>query len=370
MNKLKVQAAPLRKAVNQLSKVISGGTVLRIFDNILFDVTPEVLTLTASDIEITMQTAIQCEGSGTFAFCISAEDIKKICDKAQTGAYEFEYTTTVQDTHIAHHVKIKTDLGKNAFVCDDAIDFARMPAVDGKTITINDVLLQSITTAIPFVSADTLRPTMTSVYFECIDKQLKIVATDANRLYVSEPMQWGVDDVKACVPKKSCALMLSLFTDGSVTISENSIQFTDGSVTIHARLIDGAYVAYQTVIPTYEGAATVDKYELLSAVEYAMISANVKTKMVVVSLSKDDMTVSAEDVDMATGTVSEPIEVTDNSIPDFTFGMDGAALISSMKAIPCNEVTICSDGADNRAIIFNNRNNKDLILQMPLNKLS
>src|SRR5215207_3073589 len=69
----------LSKGLKNISSVIKKNTVLPILSSIKFEFTKNKLQLTATDLETTFITSVDCECKTPFSFPMEATDIMEVC---------------------------------------------------------------------------------------------------------------------------------------------------------------------------------------------------------------------------------------------------------------------------------------------------
>lgn len=121
---------------------------------------------------------------------------------------------------------------------------------------------------------DELRPNMNGVFFEIVDKELSITATDAHKLYTQTvPVQKFVQDTEFIQPNPTYLRTLyQRFNNVTISTSSNHVKHDFGNgITYISRQIDGRYPLYKEVIPReaiYE--VTLNLADLASAIKQAL----------------------------------------------------------------------------------------------------
>src|SRR5580700_4818071 len=174
-----VTSTALLKNLQQISGVISANTVLSVLEDFLFELRGNTLTLTATDLETMMRVQMEVnDAEGDGRICIPS----KILTDYLKNLPEQPITFNINEQDLS--IEMSSDVGKYRIGGEKADDFPKEPAPGDTTqFTLPSVaLLESINKTLFAVSADTLRPAMTGVYFELASDNITFVSTDAHRL--------------------------------------------------------------------------------------------------------------------------------------------------------------------------------------------
>jgi DNA polymerase-3 subunit beta len=176
--------------------------------------------------------------------------------------------------------------------------------------------LRMIDKTIFAVSSDELRTTLMGVLLELRPQEVRLVATDGHRLAkISDQyappaaeekealfVKTDAGILQAIMPTKALQ-MLTRNADQAelleVAISENHIIFRLGATTIYSKLINGQFPNYERVIPQdNELRMIIDRDLLAASMRRAAIFANQITHQIRWSLAPEQITISAEDVEV------------------------------------------------------------------------
>lgn len=143
----------------------------------LFEIEPNKLTVTATDLETVMKIHLDIEAKESGKICIPA----KILMDSLKNIPEQPLTFNI-DTNFG--VELTSDNGKYKVMGENADNFPKEPAADdANSFTMSSKgLVTAINKTIFAVSNDDLRPAMTGVFFELTNEGISFVATDAHRL--------------------------------------------------------------------------------------------------------------------------------------------------------------------------------------------
>jgi DNA polymerase-3 subunit beta len=297
-----VTSTALLKNLQQISGVISANTVLSVLEDFLFELKGNTLTLTATDLETMMRVQLDVnDAQGDGRICIPS----KILMDYLKNLPEQPITFNISENDLS--IEMSSDVGKYRIGGEKADDFPKEPApVDTTTFSLPSIaLIESINKTLFAVSADTLRPAMTGVYFELSPDGLGFVSTDAHRLVqlrrtdVNCPAKDGF-----VVPKKPLQQLRSTLPadESQLQLSYNGSHLfvTSNHLSLSCRLIDAKFPDYKAVIPSdnpYK--LTVNRTDFISALRRVSIFANKTTSQVVLDINGNALQLSAQDIDFS-----------------------------------------------------------------------
>ncbi|MBQ6653314.1 MAG: DNA polymerase III subunit beta [Prevotella sp.] len=337
-----LSSSALSSRLQALSRVINSKSSLPILDSFLFEVDNKVLTLTASDGENMMRSAIgleDCNENGSFAVPARTmlDAMKELPEQPLT------FDVSMSDLT----VKIIYQNGLYTFSAQDAGEYPRMqPMPDGATVvtmgaaTLTDNLSRSL-----FATAqDELRPVMNGVFFDLTPEGLAIVASDGHKLVRNRNFGIKSDAPTSFIlPKKPATLLKNVLNrdGGDVVIKFDSrsaeIQFADGLLC--CRLIEGRYPNYNSVIPANNpNDLTIDRKALISALRRVIPFASESSQLVRLHIESGKLELSSEDIDFATS-AKESVACEYNGKP-MNIGFKGSSLSEILNNLEGDEVTM------------------------------
>ena len=295
-----VNSLGLLKQLQLLNGVLNSNNTLPILDNFLFEMKQDELTLSASDLETSMNTrmAIQCKEEGMIAVPakLLLDILKSLPDQPLT--FDVDGKT--------FGIEITSDNGKYKLTGQNGDEFPKAPAMGAsKALLIGaDVLNRAISKTIFAAGNDDMRPIMSGVFFEIEPESVRFVATDAHKLVRVTRSDIGGESAAFIVPRKPLNLLKgalsSLKSEVNMQYTENNAMFTFENVTLMCRLIEGKYPNYEAVIPKENPfKLTIDRLDFLNSIKRVSIFANRSTNQVRLKLTGSEIQLSAEDLDFA-----------------------------------------------------------------------
>lgn len=285
----------LNSHIKVAHSAVAKNPVLPILECFLFNLKGDNLTITATNLELTIVSKILVNGQVDGIHAIEADTITKIL-------------STLGDEEITVSVKgsscvIKTQKGVFESPTDVPDDYPEIPQKEDvehfemSSETLNNCLSKTLFA----VTNDTLRIAMTGVYFNVTKDMLYIVATDAHKLVEHKIRgSYGANEINAIVPQNALNALQKTINTGNVNISINksNIFFESDNVIIIGRLIDARFPSYKSVLP---GDPTVlcevNKKEVLTALKRCLIYTNKSSNQVNFDFSDNMLNVSSMDLD-------------------------------------------------------------------------
>ena len=189
---------------------------------------------------------------------------------------------------------------------------------------------------------DELRPVMNGVRVEFFNDGMVFVATDGLKLAKYKDLTISHEsDGNVCgitLPKRPCNILMNVLAnmvegDIKVAFNEHSLVVNNKQFKITARLIEGCYPNYDSVIPhDNDIVVTLDKNAFVSALKRVAPMGNANSELIVLNLKSGMLTISADDIDYNRA-ASESIACDYTSQEDFTIGFKGSVLLQLMQNI-------------------------------------
>ena len=369
--KFNVSSEKLFQQLQAVSRVVANKSTLKILECILFDLSGNILTLTASDGETTIRTAIDvdnAEGEGKVAFGakLLIDTMKEFPAQPLTFAID-DYT---------FGMIINSVNGKYSFVGVNGNEYPEMPKEEEGChhITMQSkVLLNAINKTIFCTADDELRPVMNGINFDLTEDHITLVATDAHRLvrYNNYSIK-SPEPVNFILPKKPANVLRTVLTkdeeEVEITFGQKNARFEFNRTLIICRQIEGRYPNYNGVIPqNNSNCVIIDRLNLLAACKRTAVFANNTTALLKLELTENNLTISAQDIDFSTS-AEESIQCSYSGNP-IAIGFKGTILSELLGNVDSSEVEIRLMDSTRAGLILptENEENEDLLmLLMPM----
>ena len=293
-----VSSTQLQRQLQTLSGVLNTSNTLPILDHVLFELAPQQLKITATDLETTISAKIKVESTSEGKLAVPA---RLLLDTVKTFP-EQPLTFSQADNNT---LEISSEQGKYALAYANADEYPQAAdVVDASSLTIQgDTLATAINNTIFASGNDDLRPVMSGVFFQLSSSGMTFVATDAHKLVKYERTDVvAPETAEFIMPKKPLNLLKSVLvgSEEDVTVNYNSsnVQFSFDDNLVICRLIDGKYPNFEAVIPKENpNVMSINRVQLLNTVKRVSIFSNKTTHQIRLRIAGAELHISAEDID-------------------------------------------------------------------------
>lgn len=366
-----VKSGDLKNILLNIISVVPSKTTLPILGNVLFSAKGESLYLTATDLEVTIQSKVpvntEKEGGVALPGKIICDIIRQLPD--------IPLDVTVDKNYRA---KIKTEMGEYIISGENETEFPEVPEVKikNKVEVESSVLERMIHRTLFAVASEEIKSAISGIYLQFLKDELRVVSTDGHRLAKIVNKGVKIEDNIGGFITSSKALnqfIRNKTSDGKVQISlsDNYIIFDFDNYVIHSRIIEGMYPDYERVIPKENKNRFIINRELMeSSVKRISIFANKINQQIKLHLSKNSLEISAEDVDYGKeGREKIPAEYGGE---EMTIGYNAGYILDILGNIDTEKVMFDFDTPLSAGLVYpseQKENEELLMLVMPI-KLS
>ena len=334
-----VSSSLLLKNIQVLGGVLNTNNTLPILDYFLFEISKNLLKVTASDLESTLCANIEIESNDTITVAVPA---KLLIDTLKTFP-EQPLTFNILENNT---IEISSNHGKYALAYAKVDEFPKTLTIsDASNSTISSlVLYQAINTTIFASGNDDLRPVMSGVFFQFSSEGSTFVATDAHKLVRYVRTDYKSDKlVEFIMPKKPLNILKGILVndnyDVNIEYNESNAKFTFSNLSLICRLIDGKYPNYEAVIPKENpNVLTIDRSLFLNSTKRVSIFSNKTTHQIRLKITGNELVVSAEDLDYS-NKAEERLNCNYNG-DDIEIGFNSRFLTEMLSNLISNEVKL------------------------------
>lgn len=299
-----VSSGELQKALQTVSGVIATSQSRPILENFLFELSENLLKITASDGETTLINSLEVKAEEESKIAVPAKIFQ---DFLKTyGEQQLIFVVKDNEEGTGQLLEILDEKDNFSVALDNAEDYPEMPEFDAAQSVIipSGVLSEALTNTLFATSNDSLRPVMTGVLFQFGENETNFVSTDSHRLVVYKRTDLIAEPMEFIMPKKPLNIFKNILSNANedVTIEFNEVmaKFSFGNNIWICRLIDGKYPNYNAVIPKENpNTLTINRNLLLNAIRRASIMSNKSTNQVRFKLSANILHLHAEDTEYA-----------------------------------------------------------------------
>ena len=366
-----VSSTLLLSHLQTISRVINSKNSMAILDNFLFRLEGTRLSMTASDQETTMTTAIdvmEAEGEGVFAVNakILLEPLKELPDQPLT----FE----IDDNNLEIFLYFQN--GRYNFIGVNGDEYPTKMPMDSSAVSFSveaQQLLNGIGCTLFATAEDELRPIMNGIFMDIFEDSVSFVASDTHKL-VRFKNQGIAPGVRAAfiLPKKPANLLKAILPKESgkveLAFDSNNACFKLSDFVLNCRLIEGNYPNYNSVIPTNNpNRLIIDRALFVNVLRRVSVFADAALGLAKLQLKNGELVVSTENKDYS---ISAEEKVACNYTgDDLTIGFKASFLIEILNNISATEVLVELSDPTRAGVILplENKENEDLLmLLMPM----
>lgn len=340
--RLTLSSTTLNSRLSALSKVLNSKNSLPILDCFLFEISNNMLTITASDSENVMKTNIQLDESDSDGqFAINSHTILDAVKELP----EQPLTLDVDQATMA--VKVVYQNGMYNFTAQNADEYPRMQEMPANVTTLTlpaSTLANNITRSIFATANEELRPVMNGIYFDLTADALTIVASDGHKLVRNKNFSVKNDTPASFImPKKPANLLKSVLArdegDAVIRFDDRNAEITFNEGSLVCRLIEGHYPNYNSVIPQNNpNHLTIDRKVLMGALRRVLPFASESSQLVRLHIETGKLEISSEDIDFYTS-AKEDI-VCDYVGNPMSIGFKGPSLTDILNNLDSEEITL------------------------------
>ncbi len=354
-----VSSTELVQRLMACSRAISpkSTAAIPVLGSILFSLEGKKLTITASDSANRVTTSLEVEnraedGAFLMAERLVTDSLKELADQP----IEFEINLESMDAKIVY------SNGHYNFKVEKAEVYPLAPAMesDVQYITLPaSRLLAGLNATQNATSKDERRPIMTGVFADFFEDKVVFVASDGHILvkYTDTMVHSGIR-TSISISEKACTLLTKTLLpreDGEVKIAFDTKYaiFQLSEYTMTARLLEGRYPNYDSVIPTNNPfVITIERMQFLSAVKRVSGFSNQANGLVRLEVMPEQIKMTANDVDFSIA-AEERIPCSGNS-PDVNvhIGFDSGMLLTMLQNIAGSEINLCLADQTRAGLIY------------------
>jgi DNA polymerase III subunit beta len=330
--------------LNELSLtqgVVERKTTIPILGNLLCEASGNRITLTATDLELSIRTSCEAkvkkEGAGT----IPAKKLLELVRLLPEGEIRFKLLEN-------HWVQILADRKTYKMVGMSKDNFPAIPAFPHPIAKIPAAILSSLIARTAFaISNEESRYTLNGALLLLKPEMITMVATDGHRLAVAEidhKFEGLTREVRPLVPKKALAEVQRLASEAGedaeieFALDESHLFFRAGERLLISRMLTGQFPNYEAVLPRDNNRKVViERAELNDAVKRVAQLADTRSHAVKLSVSTEGIEISASSPEY--GEAKETIEKEYKGEP-IAIGFNAQYMIDFLVAAPEGPISL------------------------------
>lgn len=307
--KFRTPQTTLVSAVDRVLNVVPQKTTMAALGHLLLEASGKQVKITATDLDLTIQTAIEAEVLTEGSVTLPAKRFSEIVRQLDSGSSVEIDVNRANALISAGRANFRIlGMGPDEFPNVPTLGFKKAVHVPA------DQLKKAIQKTVFCVSKDETRRALTGVLWSVDKNSMSMVGTDGHRLArISLPVEIETEKkAESIVPTKALNQILRLAGEVveeavAVKIADDHVIFRFEKTTLFTRLIEGPFPKYQDVIPKGNDKRIVLKREeITDALRRVSLLADNLTHQVRFTGKTDNVVLSARTQDI--GEAQEELE--------------------------------------------------------------
>jgi len=334
-----VSRAELLKELTATQGVVERKTTIPILSNFLFEASGDRLSITATDLDLSLRTSCPAKVKKEGACTIPARKL-------------YDYVKLLPDGDITirllenHWVNIRSGRSNTKMVGMARSNFPSLPAFPAAgVVKISATVLRTMIAKTIFaISNEESRYTLNGALMVLKPEAIIMVATDGHRLAhienQHEKFEGVSGEMRTLVPKKAMAELSTLLQDGVDLIEfakdESTLFFRIGGRLLTSRQLTGQFPNFEAVLPRDNTKSVLVRCEdINAAIQRVAQFADERSGAIRLRLDKNEIKVSSSSSE--TGESEDSIE-TNYSGDSVTIGFNSQYLLDFLKAANTGDV--------------------------------
>ncbi|HET7753312.1 MAG TPA: DNA polymerase III subunit beta [Anaeromyxobacteraceae bacterium] len=340
---LKIVVQELVRALARSQGIVEKKSTMPILSHVLLEARKgDVLQVSATDLDVSVSAEHRCEVLKEGAVAVSAKHLYEIVRSLPDAQVTLKRSQN-------NYLEVKSGASEFRIVGLPAEDFPARPtfAKDAGVKVEPRDLRRMIDLTQFAASNDETRYNLNGVFFEPIDGEVRMVATDGHRLSLASKAMAGDFKLKKGVilPKKGLAEMKKLLVEAEESgvdaetklgFVENNAIFDRPGLRLTMRLIEGVFPDYRQVIPrTTEKVVKLPRVGFLETLRRVSLVSSDKVPAVRLELSKGTLRVTSQNPDL--GEAREDLAVEYDGEP-LKIGFNARYMVDVLTALQADDV--------------------------------
>ena len=329
------------KKLALVSRGVSARSTIQLLGGILLEAEEGSLSLSATDMEISIQTTAEAEVEEQGRVVIPARIFNDVVRSLPGGELALAHDRSEGAVRLSAR---ENEYRIRAYAAED---FPQLPKFDEAAAfkMSGEALVETVEKVSRSYSRDETRPVLTGILISFEESRVRMVTTDSYRLSIKETELATTFDGsrEAIIPARAMQEVSRIYASSDeeqveVFLSENQALFRIGDVLFGTRLIEGNFPEYKRLLPNaFEREISVQREDLIDTLRRVNLFAQRQTPPVPVSLNFSE---GAVEVTVRNGEVGDARErLPAASEDDFhisfnpTYLLDGVSAVDSEKVL-------------------------------------
>ncbi|MBA3472587.1 MAG: DNA polymerase III subunit beta [Rubrobacter sp.] len=325
-----------------VSRGVSARSTIQLLGGILLEAEEGSVRLSATDMELSIQTTSQAEVEEEGRVVIPARIFNDVVRSLPGGELALAHDRSEGVVRLSAR---ENEYRIRAYAAED---FPQLPKFDEAAAfkMSGEALVETVEKVSRSYSRDETRPVLTGILISFEESRVRMVTTDSYRLSIKETELATTFDGsrEEIIPARAMQEVSRIFSSSDeeqveVVLSENQALFRIGDVLFGTRLIEGNFPEYKRLLPnTFEREISVRREDLIDTLRRVNLFAQRQTPPVPVTL---DFSEGAVEVTVRNGEVGEARErlpASSASEDDFHISFNPSYLLDGVSAVDSEKV--------------------------------
>ncbi len=345
--KFRVEQRDLSKHITIAQRGISSRSTLQILDGILVEAKDDAIKLTATDLEISIETFVEAKVEEKGKIVLNSRIFGDIVKKLPDDTIFFN----VKD----NHVNIKCQNAEFNIIGNSGDDYPDLPLVieENQFSISKDLFKAAIRQTVFATTQDETRPSLTGVLLEISGGIINFVSLDGYRLALRKVSTTSDIESKIIIPGRALNELNKILEDKDeelvVSMSHGQAIFNLGETIMFTKLLEGQFFNYKDIMRNeHKTKIVINRRSLQSGLERAsLLAKEEKANLVKLSISDGEVIIKSNS---EMGDVLESIMAHQNG-DDINIAFNSRYIIEGIRIMESEEVEMNFIGSLNPCII-------------------
>lgn len=337
--KFKCQQQALSKAITIVSKAITNRTTIPILKGILLQAENGQLTLSASDLELSIETKIEVQVEEEGSVIISAKLFSDIIRKLPSAEVEIEEKENSMVVVSCQSSEF-TIVGQPSDEFPGAGDIEETHAIKIEKDLFKDMVRKTAFAA----STDDSKGIIVGVLIDIEETLIQLVALDGYRMAITKENVKNEEEKKIVIAARILNEINKVIQDSDseehpdmdIILDQKRAMFLTGNTKIMLRMLEGKFIDFKNVLPKeYKTRVKVERSQLSESIERAsLLARDGKNNLIRISINEASMVVTSRSEE---GNVREEIFIQCEGEP-LEIGFNSKYLLDVLKVVDDDEI--------------------------------
>ena len=345
--RIEINQRSLANHINIVQKGISSKSTLQILDGILLEAKDGKLKLIATDLEIGIETYVDCNIIESGSIVVNSRIFGDIIKKLPNS----QINIIVEE----NKMNIKCENSEFNIIGNGSSEYPELPTIiNQNSFTMpKDLLKSAIRQTVFATTEDETRPILTGVLLETNNNIASFVALDGYRLALRSVPINIEEDIKIVIPGRALVELNKILDESeenlSIVVAPGHIIFDLGNTLLFSRLLEGQFLNYRDIIRNdHKSKVIVNKKEFQDSLERAsLLASEGKANLVKLNIKEDKVIIKSNS---EVGNVNEQVYLEqEGDILNIAF--NSKYILDGIKVIDSEDIELLFMGSLNPCII-------------------